>query len=85
MIGCNMKGGYIKFYNKQIKLSKKFLIEDLFFSYSLIEEYESEIKILKKKLKKVCKKRDEFEKLYFDLFDKDVGNEKRNERKKIQV
>lgn len=47
-----MKGGYIKFFNKQIKYSKKVLIEDLFGAYVLIEEYESEIKSLKKELKK---------------------------------
>lgn len=39
-----MKGGYIKFYNEQIKHSKKVLIEDLFGAYILNEEYEREIK-----------------------------------------
>lgn len=47
-----MKGGYIKFYNKQIKHTKKVLIEDLFGAYVLNEEYESEIKSLKKELEK---------------------------------
>lgn len=47
-----MKGGYIKFYNKQIKYSKKVLIENLFGSYILNEEYEREIKSLKNELKK---------------------------------
>ena len=47
-----MKGGYIKFFNKQIKNSKKVLIEDLFGAYVLNDEYESEIKSLKKELKK---------------------------------
>ena len=47
-----MKGGYIKFYNKQIKNTKKVLIEDLFGAYVVMEEYESEIKSLKKELEK---------------------------------
>lgn len=47
-----MKGGYINFYNKQIKHTKKVLIEDLFGAYALIDVYESEIKSLKKELKK---------------------------------
>lgn len=59
--------GYKKFYNKQIKHTKKFLIEDLFGAYVLIDEYESEIKSLKKELKKI----------------QGVLNETRNARKKI--
>ena len=50
--GGNMKGGYLNFYNKQIKHSKKVLIEDLFGAYTLNEEYEREIKSLKKELEK---------------------------------
>lgn len=48
-----MKGGFLNFYNKQIKHPKKVLIEDLFGAYVLNEEYENEIKSLKKELKKV--------------------------------
>lgn len=52
------------------------------------DEWEKSLMKIKKKdiiqmLRRVCKKRDEFEKLYFDLFDKDTENEKGNARKKI--
>ena len=43
-----MKGGFIVFFNKQIKHTKKVLIEDLFGAYTLNEQYENEIKSLKK-------------------------------------
>ena len=48
------------------------------------EEWEKSLMKMKKKdivqmLRRVCKKRDEFEKLYFDLFDKDTENEKTNQ------
>lgn len=52
------------------------------------DDWEYEIMKLKKKdivkmLRRVCKMRDEFEELYFDLFDKDTENEKTNQGKKI--
>ena len=47
------------------------------------EDWENAVMKMKKKdivqmLRRVCKRREEFEKLYFDLFDKDTENETRN-------
>ena len=75
----------ILLYQKCIAKSRK-RIKLFFVPYG--EDWENEIMKMKKKdivqmLRRVCKRRDEFEKLYFDLFDKDQENEKGNARKKI--
>lgn len=75
----------ILLYQKCIAKSRK-RIKLFFVPYG--EDWENEIMKMKKKdivqmLRRVCKRRDEFEKLYFDLFDKEQENEKGNARKKI--
>lgn len=75
----------ILLYQKCIAKSRK-RIKLFFVPYG--EDWENEIMKMKKKdivqmLRRVCKRRDEFEKLYFDLFDKEQENEKGKARKKI--
>lgn len=81
----NIGNDCILLYQKCIAKSRK-RIKLFFVPYG--EDWENEIMKMKKKdivqmLRRVCKRRDEFEKLYFDLFDKEQENEKGNARKKI--